>query len=93
LVYGGAAGGEINLDFPEDETRLSELELIYEKKYSKYSEDDLKAEARDLVRRYDEEIIQAQINDLVAELEEQEGDEQKTNEILRKIQNLRNQIR
>ena len=93
LVYGGAAGGEINLDFPEDETRLSELELIFEKKYSKYSEDDLKAEARDLVRRYDEEIIQAQISDLVAELEEQEGDEQKTNEILRKIQNLRNQIR
>lgn len=93
LVYGGAAGGEISLDFPEDETRLSELELVFEKKYSNYSEDDLRTEARDLMKRYDEEIIQAQIADLMQSLEEFEDDEQKTNEILRKIQNLRNQIR
>ena len=45
------------------------------------------------MRRYDKEILQAEIDDLTKSLEEFEDDEDKTNEILRKIQNLRNQIR
>ena len=92
LVYGGAAGGEIKLDFPEDETRLSELELIYEKEYSKYSEEELKREAKSLMKRYEDEIIQAEIDELTKSLEEAEEDEQKTAKILKKIQNLRSKL-
>ena len=89
LVYGGAAGGEIKLEFPEDETRLSELELIYEKNYSKYHEDELKREARSLMKRYEDEIIQTEIDELTKELNKNEDDDDKSADILKKIQNLR----
>ncbi len=89
LVYGGAAGGEIKLEYPEDETRLSELELIYEKNYSKYHEDELKREARSLMKRYEDEIIQTEIDELTKELNKNEDDDDKSADILKKIQNLR----
>ena len=93
LVYGGKAGGEVHLDFPEDETRLAELELIFEKNYKNYKEEDLTREARDLMHRYENEIIQVEIDKLTKSLEEYEDDETKTAKILKKIQNLRKQIR
>lgn len=92
LVYGGAAGGEIRLEFPEDETRISELELIFEKEFSKYDEEQLKREARFLMDRYNEEIIQSEIDDLTKELEAVEEDDEKTAKILRKIQALRSKL-
>ena len=92
LVYGGTAGGEISLSFPEDDTRLAELELIYEKNYSKYTEEELKREARSLMKRYEDEIIQVEIDDLTKELEENEDDDEKAAKILKKIQALRAKI-
>lgn len=89
LVYGGAAGGEIKLDFPEDDTRLAELELIYERDYSKYKEDELKREARSLMKRYEDEIIQTEIDELTKELDANEDDDDKSAAILKKIQALR----
>jgi DNA primase len=92
LVYGGTAGGEVKLDFPEDDTRLSELELIYEKDYAKYSEEELKREARSLMKRYEDEIIQAEIDELTKELDENEEDDDKSAAILKKIQALRSKL-
>lgn len=92
LVYGGAAGGEIKLDFPEDETRISELELIFEKEFNKMKPDELEKEARFLMKRYEDDIIQSEIDDLTKELETVEDDDEKTAKILRKIQNLRNRL-
>ncbi len=89
LVYGGTAGGEIKLDFPEDDTRLAELELIYERDYSKYKEDELKREARSLMKRYEDEIIQSEIDELTKELDANEDDDDKSAAILKKIQALR----
>ena len=89
LVYGGEAGGEVKLDFPEDETRLAELSLIYDKKFKDYKEEDLKREARDLMKKYEDGVIQAEINELTKSLEEHEDDEKETAKILKKIQNLR----
>ena len=92
LVYGGAAGGEIKLDFPEDETRISELELIFEKEFEKLKAVELEKEAKLLMKRYEEEVIKAEIADLTKQLEEFEDDDKKTAEILRKIQSLRGKI-
>jgi DNA primase len=92
LVYGGEAGGEVHLDFPEDETRIAELELIYEKNYKNFKDEDLVREARDLMRRYEAEVIQTEINELTKSLEEHEDDDAETAKILKKIQNLRRQI-
>lgn len=92
LVYGGAAGGEIRLDFPEDETRISELELVFEKEFGKMKPAELEKEAKLLMKRYEEEVIKSEIEDLTKKLEEFEDDDKKTAEILRKIQSLRGKI-
>ena len=93
MIYGGSAGGEINLELPEDETKISELELIFEKEYAKFSEEDLKKEARALMRRYKREKNQYEIEELTRELEAASDDEEKTAELLRKIQILRKEYK
>ena len=92
LVFGGAAGGEINFDFPEDETRINELELIFEKQYSNFKSDDLKKTARLLMRRYEDEVIKAEIDDLTAELSSLSDDDKKTTNILKKIKALQSKL-
>lgn len=90
LVYGGVADEEINLEIPEDETRLSELELIYEHNYANFSKDSLKKEAKDLMKRYKKELNKHEIAKLTKALEDASDDEEKTAEILRKIKELQN---
>ena len=92
LVFGGAAGGEINFDFPEDETRINELELIFENQYSNFNSDDLKKTARLLMRRYEDEVIKAEIDDLTAELSSLSDDDEKTTKILKKIKALQSKL-
>lgn len=89
MIYGGSAGGEINLEIPEDETKIAELELIFERNYSKLNGEDLKREARALFTRYKREKNQYEIDELTKELEAASDDEEKTAELLRKIQLLR----
>ena len=89
LIYGGNASNEVSLEIPTDETRIAELELVYEKNYSKMSEDDLKKEAKSLMKRFKKEKNKEEIERLTNELENCSDDEEKTNEILRKIQTLR----
>ena len=89
MIYGGSAGGEINLEIPEDETKIAELELIFERNYSKLNGEDLKKEARALFTRYKREKNQYEIDELTKELEAASDDEEKTAELLRKIQLLR----
>ncbi|MBR1802105.1 DNA primase [Candidatus Saccharibacteria bacterium] len=92
LVYGGEAGGEVKLDFPEDETRIAELELIFEKNYKNFKDEDLVREARDLMRRYEDEVIKTKIDELTKSLEENEDNDEETAKILKKIQVLQKQI-
>ncbi|MDO4967323.1 MAG: DNA primase [Candidatus Saccharibacteria bacterium] len=89
MIYGGSAGGEINLELPEDETKIAELELIFEREYSKLPEEDLKREAKMLLTRYKREKNQYEIARLTKELENAVDDEEKTADLLRKIQILR----
>ena len=93
LVFGGAAGGEIKFDFPEDETRISELELIFENQYSNLSEEGLKKTARSLLRRYEDEVIKAEIANLTETLKTLENDDEKTSKILKQIQSLQSKLR
>ncbi len=88
MLFGGEAGAGINMDVPEDDVRLNELEFIYENKYAKMSADDLKAEVAELKKSYKKEEKAKEIAELTAKLSEFEDDEEKTKEILRKIQNL-----
>lgn len=83
VVYGGVEAKN-ELEIPEDETRLEELELIFNEKYEGWAKNALEKEAQELYLRYDEENRKAEIEKLTEQLEE--ADEETTREILRKIQ-------
>lgn len=88
MLFGGEAGTGIEMEMPDDEMRMNELEFIYENKYAKMSANELKTEAKELLKSYQKEQKAREIADLSAKLGEYEDDEEKTKEILRKIQNL-----
>ena len=88
MLFGGEAGAGIELPVPEDETRLSELEMIFENKYAKMSVSEIKKEVGELLKLHKKEEKVAEIARLTEQLSEVEDDDEKTQEILRKIQKL-----
>ena len=87
-LFGGAAGAKLNLAVPEDETKLSELSLIFESRYQKMDQPALEKEVAALNSRYEKEVKKAKIAELTEKLAAVEDDEEKTNEILREIRSL-----
>lgn len=88
MLFGGEAGEGINLEVPEDETKLEELELVYEAKYKDMSPSELKNDVKEMMRVYKKEVSAQKIEELTAELLKYEDDEEKSKEILREIQKL-----
>ena len=88
MMYGGEVGEGINLEVPDDETKLEELELVFEAKYKNMPPQDLKKEVKDLLSSYQKEVKQQKIEELSAELEKCEDDEEKSADILREIQKI-----
>jgi DNA primase len=93
LIYGGEAGKMIQLEEPTDETRKSELELVFNEKYGKFAQDALKLEAEELNKRYDIEMKRRKIEELTTELDNAADDDEKTAEILRQITTLRREMK
>ena len=87
MLYGGSAGSDIKLEIPTDDTRMAELEFIFDQKYAKWSKDDLAAEAVELNTRYQKELKKHQKILLQKKLE-QTDDEEAINQILREIKSL-----
>lgn len=85
LIYGGVEIKE-EMAVPEDETRLMELEMVFDAKYDGWDKTALENEARALLAEYKKEVRQAEIDKLTSELET--ADEETEREILRKIQVL-----
>ncbi|MBR3414787.1 DNA primase [Candidatus Saccharibacteria bacterium] len=88
-IFGGEAGAKLDFELPEDETRLSELSLIFEEKFGSLDEESLKKAVSDLRQEYEKESIKAKVAELTLALSECEDDEEKTAEILREIKKLR----
>ena len=86
MVFGGEAGAGIGLEMPEDETRLAELEFIYENRYKKWEQGTLKKEVEVLLKRRGEEERKSRVAELTEKLEE--ADEEEAKEILREIDRL-----
>ena len=87
MVYGGVEGPE-ELEIPEDETKLSELELVFDNLYKNYSKAELTKEVKSLYRRLKKELTKSEIAKLMAELEAEDLAPERENEILRKITEL-----
>ena len=88
MLFGGEAGEGINLEVPEDETKLEELSLIYETKYKSVEATELKKDVKAMMGEYRKELNVQKIEELTKELEKFEDDEERSADILREIQKL-----
>lgn len=88
MLFGGEAGEGINLEVPEDEAKLEELELIYETKYKDMLPNELKNDVKEMMKIYKKEVSVQRIEELTAELLKYEDDEERSGEILREIQKI-----
>lgn len=88
MLFGGDAGKDIHLEVPEEETRLDELELIFETKFKGFSKEKLRAATKEMLAGYEKARKQAKITELSREAEENEEDEEKFNKIMREIEKL-----
>lgn len=79
------------VELPEDEARKAELELIFETRYKGWKSEALEQEAQQLLARYKQEMGKQEVAMLTEELAqaEEQGDEEKSAEILRKIMALK----
>ncbi len=90
VVYGGVTGVK-GVEIPENETRLTELEMIFEERYKDWDKLALEKEAKALLIRYKVEMGKQEVEMLNVELAkaEEAGDEDLQAEILRKIMVLK----
>lgn len=86
-LFGGSAGQKLDLEIPSSETKISELSLIFETKYSKLDEKDLEEEVSEMKKRYEKELNKLKIEELSRKLESAK-DEEEENSILREIKRL-----
>ena len=90
-LYGGVTRTKIPLEIPEDDAKLSELELVFNQEHSRTGKTDLEQEAAELLQRYKTESRKQEIQALSAKLASIEDDDDDSETILRRIRDLQNQ--
>ena len=88
-VFGGITKTEIPFDIPEDEAKLSELELVFNTDHESVAEPDYEREAAELMKHYETELSKQRIAELTARLAELDENSDEYSEILQEITNLR----
>ncbi len=87
-IYGGITKTDIPLDIPDDDTRLSELELIFNREHEQSTEAiNLEKEAAELLARYNQELRRHKIQELNAKLSELDEESEEYNQLLVEINN------
>lgn len=87
-VFGGVSKVQIPLEIPEDDTRLAELELIFNSEHQLSENADYDREAKELLGRYREEVKKQKIKELSKKLDELDENDEEYEKILREIRNL-----
>ena len=87
-LFGNLKETEIPLESPKDETRVLELELIFNTNYGSIKDLDYEKEAKSLLNRYDSEIKKEKIKTLQALLEELDESDPVYEDTLNKLNNL-----
>lgn len=87
-VFGGITKVQIPIEVPEDDTKLDELELIYNAEHQDANARNLEEEARELLLRYNAEIKKQKIAELNEKLANTDEDSDEYSEILYKIRDL-----
>ena len=87
-VFGGITKVQIPIEVPEDDTKLDELELIYNAEHQDANVRNLEEEARELLLRYNAEIKKQKIAELNEKLANTDEDSDEYSEILYEIRDL-----
>ncbi len=90
-LFGGITETKIPLDLPEDDARLAELELIFNREHE-LDNINLEQEAKELLARYNKELNQYKIKTLSAELETLSEDDDNYDRLLHEIQDLQSEL-
>lgn len=90
VLYGGVTGIK-GVEMPEKETKLKELEMVFDARYAGWDGAALEKEAKELLRRYKVESGKQEVARLTKELAvaEEKGDDEMAAEILKKIMVLK----
>ena len=89
-IYGGIVKPIIPIEVPDDETRLAELELIFNREHERVSNDNLEREATELLNHYNIELKKHQIATLTEQLSNFDEDSEEYSKILSDINNYMN---
>ena len=87
-VFGGITKTKLPFEIPDDEVRLAELELVFNRDHENIQAPDYEKETQELFARYLRELNQQKITALNAELETLTEDDARYNEILKQIVGL-----
>ena len=87
-IFGGVSKIQIPLEIPEDDTRLAELELIFNSEHQLSENADYDREAKELLDRYREEVKKQKIKELSKKLDELDENGEEYEKVLREIRNL-----
>jgi len=88
LIY-GKVGDENGFEIPKEKNKLAELEMIFDRFYKGWAKENLETEFEELCKKRKGKSVEMEIKDLNDELAKLSDDEEdKINEILKKIQDL-----
>ena len=87
-IYGGISKVKIPLEIPEDDARLAELELVFNKEHEGLEDFDTNQEARELLARYQSELRSQEIKTLKETLASLRDDDPAYESTLRRITTL-----
>ena len=87
-VFGGVSKVQIPLEIPEDDTRLAELELVFNSEHQLSENTDYDREAKELLVRYNTLITKQKIKELSERLDELDENVDEYEKVLREIRNL-----
>lgn len=90
-IFGGVTKTKIPLEIPDDDTRLAELELIFNREHE-LTHTDLEQEAAEIFARYQKELGRHQIKTLSEQLANMDENDEKYEPLLRQIQELQAEI-
>lgn len=87
-LFGGITKTDIPLEVPDDETKIDELELIFNQEHKGIKDLDYEKEASELLKRYNREFDKQRIAELTAKLSELDENSPAYESTIREITNL-----
>lgn len=87
-LFGGITKTDIPLEIPEDDSRIDELELVFNSEHENITDPDYEKEATELMVRYEAELSKQKIDDLRAKLEDLDESSEEYAKIVSEINEL-----